>query len=103
TREQLDGGIRYVMLNLIGTTFFLIAVGMLYGVTGTLNLADLARIVPQHESRGLLAAIGVLLLVAFGAKAAIFPVFNWLPASYHTASMPVAAIFAALLTKVGVY
>src|SRR5690606_38891028 len=101
--EQLDGGIRYVMLNLVGTTLFLIAVGMLYGVTGTLNLADLARVVPTHDNQGLLAAIGMLLLVSFGAKAAVFPIFNWLPASYHTESMPVAAIFAALLTKVGVY
>jgi len=103
TRAQLDGGLRYVMLNLIGTTVFLIAVGLLYGLTGTLNLADLARVAPTVGNQGALAAVGMLLLVAFGAKAAVFPLFNWLPASYHTASMPVAAIFAALLTKVGVY
>src|SRR5690606_1395297 len=103
TREQLDGGIRYVVLNLIGTTLFLAAVAMLYGVTGTLNMADLARVVPTVENQGLVTAIGLLLLVSFGAKAAVFPLFNWLPASYHTASMPVVAIFAALLTKVGVY
>ncbi len=100
---QLDGGVRYVLLNLIGTTFFLMAVGLLYGITGTLNLADLARIAPAIENRALLATAGMLLLVSFGAKAAVFPIFNWLPASYHTASMPVVAIFAALLTKVGVY
>ncbi|MBU8542118.1 MULTISPECIES: Na+/H+ antiporter subunit D [Roseomonadaceae] len=103
TREQIDGGIRYVMLNLVGTTFFLLAVGLVYGLTGTLNLADIARVAPDIENQGALAAVGVLLLVSFGAKAAVFPLFNWLPASYHTASMPVAAIFAALLTKVGVY
>lgn len=103
TREQIDGGIRYVMLNLVGTTFFLLAIGLVYGLTGTLNMADLARVAPDIENQGALAAVGVLLLVAFGAKAAVFPLFNWLPASYHTASMPVAAIFAALLTKVGVY
>jgi multicomponent Na+:H+ antiporter subunit D len=103
TREQLDGGIRYVMLNLVGTTFFLLAIGLVYGLTGTLNLADLARVAPTVENQGALAAAAVLLLIAFGAKAAVFPLFNWLPASYHTASMPVAAIFAALLTKVGVY
>jgi multicomponent Na+:H+ antiporter subunit D len=103
TREQIDGGIRYVMLNLVGTTFFLLAVGLVYGLAGTLNLADLARVAPLVENQGALAAVGVLLLVSFGAKAAVFPLFNWLPASYHTASMPVAAIFAALLTKVGVY
>lgn len=103
TREQLDGGVRYVMLNLVGTAFFLLAIGLAYGLTGTLNFADLARTAPSVEDQGALAAVGVLLLVAFGSKAAVFPLFNWLPASYHTASMPVAAIFAALLTKVGVY
>jgi len=103
TREQIDGGLRYVMLNLVGTTIFLLAVGLIYGLTGTLNLADLARVAPGVENQGALAAAAILLLVSFGAKAAVFPLFNWLPASYHTASMPVAAIFAALLTKVGVY
>ncbi|KZD09009.1 Na+/H+ antiporter subunit D [Oceanibaculum pacificum] len=103
TREQIDGGLRYVALNLVGTLFFLMAVGLLYGLTGTLNLADIARVAPDIENQGALAAVGVLLLIAFGAKAAVFPIFNWLPAAYHTASMPVAAIFAALLTKVGVY
>ncbi|ROQ00382.1 multisubunit sodium/proton antiporter MrpD subunit [Stella humosa] len=103
TREQLDGGLRYVALNLVGTTIFLLAVGLLFGLTGTLNLADLARVAPAVENQGALAAVAMLLLIAFGAKAAVFPLFNWLPAAYHTASMPVAAIFAALLTKVGVY
>lgn len=103
TREQLDGGLRYVMLNLVGTTFLLIAVALVYGLTGTLNLADLARVAPAVQNQGALAAAGLLLLISFGAKAAVFPLFNWLPAAYHTASMPVAAIFSALLTKVGVY
>ncbi len=103
TREQIDGGLRYVALNLVGTVVFLLAVGLLYGLTGTLNLADIARVAPQIENQGALAGVGFLLLLAFGAKAAVFPIFNWLPAAYHTASMPVAAIFAALLTKVGVY
>lgn len=103
TREQIDGGLRYVALNLVGTVVFLLGVGLLYGMTGTLNLADIARVVPEIDNHGALAGVGMLLLIAFGAKAAVFPIFNWLPAAYHTASMPVAAIFAALLTKVGVY
>jgi len=103
SRAQLDAGIKYVMLNLVATTLFLVAVGMLYGATGTLNMADLSRSLAQASNPGLVTTLAVLLLIAFGSKAAVFPLFFWLPASYHTASAPVAAIFAALLTKVGVY
>ncbi|WP_046862569.1 Na+/H+ antiporter subunit D [Microvirga massiliensis] len=103
TRAQLDAGVKYVTLNLLATTLFLIVVAFLYGVSGTLNMADLARVLPTLENQGLVTTIAVLFLVAFGAKAAAFPLFFWLPAAYHTASAPVAAIFAALLTKVGVY
>jgi multicomponent Na+:H+ antiporter subunit D len=103
TRAQLDAGIKYVTLNLVATTLFLIVVAFLYGFTGTLNMADAARILPTLENQGLVTTIAVLFLVAFGSKAAVFPLFFWLPAAYHTASAPVVAIFAALLTKVGVY
>ncbi len=102
-REQLDAAVKYAVLNLGATTVFLIAVGMLYGAVGTLNMADLARKIPAHENPGLIAAIAFLFLCSFGAKAAVFPLFFWLPAAYHTASAPVAAIFAGMLTKVGVY
>ncbi|MEO3999372.1 proton-conducting transporter membrane subunit [Mesorhizobium sp. CAU 1732] len=103
TRAQLDAGIKYVTLNLIATTFFLITVAFLYGITGTLNMADLARVLPTLENQGLVTTLAVMFLMAFGAKAAVFPLFYWLPAAYHTASAPIVAIFAALLTKVGVY
>lgn len=103
TREQLDAGVKYVTLNLVATTLFLICVAFLYGLTGSLNMADIARVLPKVENQGLVTTIAVLFLVAFGSKAAVFPLFFWLPASYHTASAPVVAIFAALLTKVGVY
>lgn len=102
-RAQLDAGVKYIALNLIATTFFLMAVAFLYGLTGTLNMADLARVLPTLENQGLVTTIAILFLIAFGAKAAVFPLFFWLPAAYHTASAPVVAIFAALLTKVGVY
>ncbi|MCS6892393.1 MAG: Na+/H+ antiporter subunit D [Rhodovarius sp.] len=102
-REQLDAALTYGLLNLVATTVFLIAVGMLYGLTGTLNLADMALRVPGVPNQGAVAAVAFLLMAAFAAKAAVFPLFFWLPASYHTAIAPVAAIFAALLTKVGVY
>lgn len=103
TKAQLDAGVKYVTLNLVVTTQFLVTVAFLYGATGTLNMADLARVLPTVENQGLVATLAILFLIAFGAKAAVFPLFFWLPAAYHTASAPVVAIFAALLTKVGVY
>jgi multicomponent Na+:H+ antiporter subunit D len=102
-RMRIDGAVKYVVLNLFGTTLFLVAVGLIYGTVGTLNLADLAQRLPEVENQGLVVALGVLLLAAFGMKGAIFPLFYWLPASYHTLPAATGAIFAALLTKVGVY
>jgi multicomponent Na+:H+ antiporter subunit D len=103
TSKQLDAGVKYVVLNLLVTTLFLLGVGFLYGLTGTLNMADLAGVIPRVENQGLVKTLAVMLLLSFGAKAAVFPLFFWLPAAYHTASAPIVAIFAALLTKVGVY
>ena len=103
TRAQLDGGIRYVTLNLISTILFLSGVGLLYGMTGTLNMADLHGAVQEVDNPGLLVVVAVMFMIAFGVKAAVFPLFFWLPASYHTPAISVSAIFAGLLTKVGVY
>ena len=103
SREQLDGGIKYVMLNLVSTIMFLAGIGLLYGLTGSLNMADLHLSVREVENTGLLTTIAVMFMVAFGVKAAMFPLFFWLPASYHTPPVAVSAIFAGLLTKVGVY
>jgi multicomponent Na+:H+ antiporter subunit D len=100
---QLHGGIKYVSLNLLASAVFLAAVGILYGVTGTLNLADLAGKLDGINQPGTVTAVGMLFLIAFGIKAAIFPLFFWLPASYHTPPGAVSALFAGLLTKVGVY
>jgi multicomponent Na+:H+ antiporter subunit D len=101
-RAQLEGAIKYVTLNLISSAIFLTAVGILYGSVGTLNFADL-HIQLQRLPQGLATTIGVLFLVVFGVKAAVFPLFFWLPASYHTPPAAVSAVFAGLLTKVGVY
>ena len=100
---QLEGAFKYVTLNLMSSALFLAAVGILYGMAGTLNMADLARKLPQVEQSGLVTTLAILFLVAFGIKAAAFPLFFWLPASYHTPPVAVSAIFAGLLTKVGVY
>jgi multicomponent Na+:H+ antiporter subunit D len=102
-RPQLEGAIKYVTLNLISSVLFLIAVGILYGAVGTLNMADLALKVRQAEDKGVITAVSVLFMVAFGIKSAAFPLFFWLPSSYHTPPFAVSAIFAGLLTKVGVY
>ena len=103
SREQLDGGVKYVALNLVSTVMFLTGVGLLYGVTGTLNMADLSNAVADSDKTGLLTVIAVLFMIAFGVKAAVFPLFFWLPAAYHTPAFSVSAVFAGLLTKVGVY
>jgi multicomponent Na+:H+ antiporter subunit D len=102
-RRQLVGGVKYVTLNLLSSAIFLAAVGVLYGIAGTLNMADLARAVSLRIAPDLVAVLAVLFLVAFGIKAALFPFFFWLPASYHTPPVAVSAVFAGLLTKVGVY
>ena len=102
-RAQLDGGIKYVALNLISTVLFLSGIGLLYGLTGTLNMADLHVAVQASEQTGLLTVVAVLFIIAFGIKSAVFPLFFWLPASYHTPPVAISAIFAGLLTKVGVY
>jgi multicomponent Na+:H+ antiporter subunit D len=102
-RAQIEGAIKYVTLNLISSALFLAAVGVLYGIAGTLNMADLAVTLRGEADTGLVTTVAVLFLVAFGIKAAVFPLFFWLPASYHTPPPAVSAIFAGLLTKVGVY
>jgi multicomponent Na+:H+ antiporter subunit D len=82
---------------------FLTAIAVLYGLTGSLNMADLSLKVAAIENRGLVEITGILFLIAFGIKAAVFPLYFWLPDSYHTPPSAVSAIFAGLLTKVGVY
>jgi multicomponent Na+:H+ antiporter subunit D len=106
-RPQLEGAIKYVTLNLLASTLFLLAVGLLYGVAGTLNMAQLATVLnrsgPDVVAPTLVRTLAMLFVVAFGIKAAMFPLFAWLPASYHTPPIAVTVIISALLTKVGVY
>lgn len=102
-KEQLEGGIKYLALNLIGSMLFLAGLGLLYGKTGTLNMAHLAEILKNDNQAVLMNTSAILFFVAFGIKAAVFPLFFWLPASYHTPNITIASLFAGLLTKVGVY
>ena len=102
-KDQIDGAVKYVGLNLIATTAMLAGIGLLYGATGSLNMAALHLAVESNmDQPGILAAAS-LLLFAFAAKSAMFPLYFWLPAAYHTPSHTTSALFAALLTKVGVY
>ena len=102
-RAQMEGAIKYVTINLFSSAIFLTAVGLLYGMVGTLNMADLAVKLPQADNQGLVNVLALLFMASFGIKAGAFPLFFWLPASYHTPLVAVSAIFAGLLTKVGVY
>ena len=102
-RAQMEGAIKYVTLNLLSSVIFLSAVGLLYGLLGTLNMADIARRVALVEDNTLIDVVAVMFMISFGIKAAAFPLFFWLPAAYHTPPVAVSALFAGLLTKVGVY
>lgn len=101
---RLKAGVQYVVLNLVGSTLFLVGVGLLYGVTGTLNMADLAVKVAAAPAgdQGLIAASALILTVVFALKAAVVPLHFWLPGAYSVTTGAVAALFA-IMTKVGAY
>ena len=103
SRDQFEGGFKYVAINLVASGFFLAGLGLLYGKLGTLNMADAALKLSLIEDSPMINSSGVLLLVAFAIKAGMFPFFFWLPSSYHTPPHSISALFAGLLTKVGVY
>ncbi|PWY52987.1 monovalent cation/H+ antiporter subunit D [Pseudomonas sp. RW409] len=103
-RARVSAGLHYVAINLLASSLFLIGAALIYGVTGTLNMADLALKIPlvPEADRGLLHAGAAILATAFLAKAGIWPLNFWLVPAYSAASAPVAAMFA-IMTKVGVY
>jgi len=100
--EQVRAGMTYVVVSLLASVLFVTVVGLVYAATGTVNMAD-AAVRLQEVPDGVRVALGLTMLVVFGIKAALFPLFSWLPDSYPTAPSPVTAVFAGLLTKVGVY
>jgi multicomponent Na+:H+ antiporter subunit D len=102
TAGRVRDGTTYVVVNLLSSLIFLAGIGLTYAATGTLNLAQLAGRIEALPA-GLQIALQSMLLLAFGIKAAVFPLSAWLPDSYPTAIAPVTAVFAGLLTKVGVY
>lgn len=103
-KRRLKAGVQYVVYNLLGSTLFLFALGAIYAVTGTLNMADLAERVAAipDGNTALIRVAAVLLLLVFAVKSALIPLHFWLPATYAEAPGPVAALFA-IMTKVGAY
>ncbi|HUL97940.1 MAG TPA: Na+/H+ antiporter subunit D, partial [Mycobacterium sp.] len=102
SEDRVRAGIAYVMVSMVSSLIFLFAIALIYAATGTLNMAELALRL-DSVAPGTRSALFAVLLVAFGIKAAVFPLSTWLPDSYPTAPAPVTAVFAGLLTKVGVY
>jgi len=109
SREQLSQAYKYVMLNLIGSTFFVLGAGLVYGMAGTLNFADLAMFAAEAQLPGgeplppAFYAVSMLLLFVFALKSAVFPLWFWLPDTYHTCSISIVALFGGVLTKLGIY
>lgn len=99
----LEGTLHYAALNMLATLILLTSVALLYGFTGTLNIGLMAERLHQTSSTMGISAALILLITSFSIKSALFPFFFWLPASYHLTNVSAAAIFAGLLTKVGVY
>nr|WP_298985052.1 Na+/H+ antiporter subunit D [uncultured Micrococcus sp.] len=102
TAQRMRAGVTYVVVSVVSSVLFLIAIAMIYAATGTVNMADLAVKLGELPS-DMQMVLHVMLLVGFAIKAAVFPLSFWLPDSYPTAPAPVTAVFAGLLTKVGVY
>ncbi|TSB45474.1 Na+/H+ antiporter subunit D [Alkalicoccobacillus porphyridii] len=101
-RIQLRESIKYVLINIISSILFLISIGFLYGAVGTLNMAQISERVALAEQSGILTTVAILFLIVFALKSALF-LFFWLPGSYAVPPAAVAALFGALLTKVGIY
>ncbi|MEO1130336.1 MAG: proton-conducting transporter membrane subunit [Planctomycetota bacterium] len=106
-RRQISQAYKYIILNLLGSTVFVLSAGLIYGALGTLNYADLARVIRERQMDGTLPAvtdaIAVMLVLVFALKGAVFPLWFWLPDTYHTPPASITALFGALLSKVGIY
>src|SRR5699024_814309 len=100
---QLRESIKYLLVNVISSSLFVVTVGLLYSVVGTLNMADISAKISDVGQTGLLTVIAILFLMVFGIKGALFPLYFCLPGSYSAPSMLVLPLFRALVTKVGIY
>lgn len=102
-KVQLRESLKYVLINLVSSVIFVTAVAFLYSVVGTVNMAQIAERIQEVEQQGILTTIGILLFFVFATKAAVFPLYYWMPHSYIVPNPVVSALFGALLTKVGIY
>ncbi|SET62211.1 multicomponent Na+:H+ antiporter subunit D [Oceanobacillus limi] len=102
-KVQLRESIKYVLINLFSSILFVTAVAFIYGAVGTVNMAQIAERVSEVDQDGILTTIAILLFFVFATKAALFPLYYWMPKSYIVPNPVVSALFAALLTKVGIY
>lgn len=102
-RKQLRESLKYVLINLFSSIIFVTAVAFLYGVVGTVNMAHIAERVNEADQQGILTTIAIVLFFVFATKAALFPLYYWMPKSYVVPNPVVSALFGALLTKVGIY
>lgn len=102
TKRQLRESLKYIFTNILSSAFFLIGVAYLYSITGTLNLAHLSERIAEVGQDGLITTVAFVFLFVFSLKAGLL-LFFWLPGSYSAPPTAIAAIFAALLTKVGIY
>ncbi len=105
TKGQLRESFKYVMLNIVSSTIFVMGLAMIYGMFGTLNMADLSQKIAAlpAENQSLVTVCSMIFLVVFGMKGAIFPLYLWLPKTYVEPPSAISALFGGLLTKVGVY
>lgn len=105
TQVQLKATIKYLLINVVGSGFFVVAIALLYSMIGTLNMADISQKITDLNgaNTGMISVVAVLFLFVFGLKAGLFPLYFWLPGSYFAPPIPVLALFGGLLTKVGVY
>jgi multicomponent Na+:H+ antiporter subunit D len=109
SRKQMSQAYKYVLLNLLVSAVFVMGAGMAYGMLGTLNIADMARIIaeiqadPDRQMPTGFTVLAIMLLMVFGLKGAFFPLWFWLPDTYYTCPISIAGLFGGLLTKVGVY
>ncbi|MFD2830131.1 Na+/H+ antiporter subunit D [Corticicoccus populi] len=104
TKIQVQEGFKYLLINVIASNFFVLAVAYLYSVVGSLNFADIHNKLSGYEGNlAVISIISVVFLLVFAAKAGLFPFYFWLPGSYYAPPMPILTLFGALLTKVGIY